>query len=40
MEDKDGNRPLFELLGLCDNDDKVIAENDLDNYKKSNFKED
>lgn len=40
MEDNDDDRPLFELLGLCDNDDKVIAESDLDNYKKSHDKED
>lgn len=37
MEDKD-DRPLFELFGLCDNDE-VIAESDLDDYKKSNLKE-
>ena len=36
MEDNDDDRPLFELLGLCDNDDKVIAESDLVDYKKSN----
>lgn len=35
MEDKNDDRPLFELLGLCDNDDKVIAESDLDDYRKS-----
>ena len=39
MEDKDDDRPLFELLGLSE-DDKVIAESDLADYKKSNLKDD